>query len=312
MAAAATVGLVLAITAAGPGLARGLGDAIRAAIAAAAGGPASATTAAASAANLPNSLLGAALPLLGAAAALAALAHVAQTRAAWLPRRTVRGAPAIDGGPIPRTRRAAGELAAGLGLGAVAFGWLWRAAPRLAALPSLSPAGQLAAAAALLLALATALAVAWVALGALDAIARHAGLARALAMSSADKREDDRLAGADPRWQARRAQVARQVPLDEAIAGSSLLLLGDDIAVAIAWDPARRPIPTCTAAGRGPRAAQLLGLARRRRLPIHRDPALAAALLDVGPIPDRHWPRLAELVAAVRGRDRGRELRPAP
>jgi type III secretion system FlhB-like substrate exporter len=49
----------------------------------------------------------------------------------------------------------------------------------------------------------------------------------------------------------------------------------------------------------------LLGLARRHRIAIHRDPALAAALAaGDGPVPEPMWPRLAEIIAAIRGRDR--------
>jgi type III secretory pathway component EscU len=115
-------------------------------------------------------------------------------------------------------------------------------------------------------------------------------------MPAREKRDDDRLAGADPRW--RRHRRTRDPDPAEALAGSTLLVLGDGIAVAIAWDPVRRPIPTRTATGRGPRSTQLLALARRYELPIHRDVTLARSLIEpLGPIPERHWPRLAELVA---------------
>jgi flagellar biosynthesis protein FlhB len=81
-----------------------------------------------------------------------------------------------------------------------------------------------------------------------------------------------------------------------------LLLLGDDLAVAIAWDPIHRPVPLRVATGRGPGATQLLGLARRRAIPVHRDAQLARLLASDGPVPEPHWPRIAEIVAAVRGR----------
>ena len=88
-----------------------------------------------------------------------------------------------------------------------------------------------------------------------------------------------------------------------AVAGSSVLVLGDGIAVAIAWDPLHRPIPTRTAIGRAARATQLLGLARRRALPVHRDAELAVLLAtDEGPVPERLWAQLADVVAAVRRR----------
>ena len=195
-----------------------------------------------------------------------------------------------------RARRAAVELAGALALGGVALGWLWFAAPRLAALPEVPLAGGALVAGAL-----ATFAIAWAALGVLDALVRHAAHAHALRMTAHDKREDDRLAGPDPRWRAHRARLARGASAVETIAGATVLVLGDDLAVAVAWDPLRRPVPTTMAAGRGARATQLLGLARRHRIPIHRDPRLAGALADTaGPIPERHWPRLAELVAALR------------
>ena len=79
------------------------------------------------------------------------------------------------------------------------------------------------------------------------------------------------------------------------------MILGDDLAVAIAWDPSRRPIPERVAIGLRARATQIIGLGRRYRIAIQRDPELAAALAEAdGPIPDRYWARLAEMVAAVR------------
>ena len=82
-----------------------------------------------------------------------------------------------------------------------------------------------------------------------------------------------------------------------------MLLLGDGLAVAIAWEPARQPVPRRTARGAGPTATQLLALARRLAVPVHHDPALAAALADAdGPVPAAHWPRLAEIIAATRPR----------
>ncbi len=275
----------------------GAADAVTAALTADA--PAGAVDAAASAADAaaaaPHAVLSLALPLLAAAAMAAAVAHLAQTRALWLPRRRIPGAPAVAHGPVQRTRRAGFELAAAAVIGAAAFGWLWSVAPRLAALPSAPLAG-----AALVTTAAATLAIAWALLGVLDALLRHAELAGALRMSSHDKREDDRLAGLDPRWRAYRARAQRTSPA-EAVAGATVLVLGDDAAVAIAWDPARRPVPTRTATGRAALSTQLLGLARHHRVPVHRDPALAAALASAtGPVPEPHRARLAEIIAAVR------------
>lgn len=234
-----------------------------------------------------------ALPLLVAIALAAIVAHLAQTRTGWLPRRRVAGAPALDAGPGARVQRTAFELAAAGVVGALVVGWLFLVAPRLAALPGLPLAGASLVASAL-----ATLAIAWVSIGILDALLRHRALAAALMMTAREQRDDARASGLDPRWKARLRQVPAADPA-VTVPGSTLVILGDDVAVAIAWDPLRRPIPVRTAVGRRARASQLVALARRHRLPVHRDPALAAALVgEVGPLPEAHWPRVAELVAA--------------
>lgn len=234
-----------------------------------------------------------ALPVLGAAAIAAVAAHLAQTRALWLPRRDVPDAPQVARGGV----RAALDVGFAVAIGAVAFGWLWLVAPRLALLFAAPVAGG----AWLIASLVVTLAITWVVLGALDALVRHVAVTQAMAMTPADKRADDRLASADPRWRPHRARIGRGPQIGDAVAGAALVLLGDDAAVAIAWHPARQPIPLRVATGRGPRATQLLGLARRYRIPVHRDPALVSTLVQAeGPVPEPAWARLAEVVAAVR------------
>ena len=235
-------------------------------------------------------------PLLVAAALAVIVAQLAQTRALWLPRRRIEHAPALDRGVAARTRGAAFELASGAVIGLVSLGWLWWIAPRLARLSGVPLAGAM-----LVTSFLATIAIAWIAIGVADALLRHAELARALRMTPREKREDERLAGADPRWRSARAAAARAQDPRSALAGSTLLLLGDDVAVAIAWDPIRRPVPVRTAIGRRARATQLVGLARQHRVPIHRDVDLAPALAGSdGPIPESQWPRLAEIVAALR------------
>lgn len=276
---------VLAIVATGRGASARLG----AWIADACGGHGTSLTTA----GLTDAALVIALPVLGAAALAATLAHVAQTRAVWIPRRRLPDAPVVA---QRRGLHATLDLASAAVIGAVTLGWLWAMAPRLAALPQAPRATGLVLASFL-----AALAIAWVVLGAIDALVRHAEVTRALRMSAAEKREDERLAGADPRWRARRAQLARGPSVRDAVAGASVLVLGDGIAVAIAWDPVRRPVPLRTAIGRDARATQLLGLARRHAIAVHRDAALATALAGGdGPVPEAHWPRLAEIIAATR------------
>ncbi len=233
-----------------------------------------------------------ALPVIAAAAIAATIAHLAQTRAVWLPRRKLAGAPAQEPHPA---RDAAIELARAAVIGAVALGWLWQLTPRLAGLAGLAPRAALAGAAAMIASVLAAYAIAAVALGALDALVRRADEVRALAMTHAEKREDDRLAAPDPRWRTQRRALAR-VP---EVASAAIVIAGDGVAVAIAWHPIRRPIPARVASGRDLAATELLALARRHRVAIHREPRLAAELAagDGDPV-EATWPRLAEIIAA--------------
>jgi flagellar biosynthesis protein FlhB len=246
-------------------------------------------------------VLALAAPLIGCAAAAAALAHLVQTRAGWLPRRRrVAGAPSVPCGPAERVRRAAAETAAAAAMGGITVALVWWLAPRWAALPS--AASLAGASAALIGASAAALAIAWACVGALDGLARHAALGAALRMTAREHRDDERQAGLDPRWRAARGRATELSPR-QMMAVAAVLVVADGAAVAIAWDPARRPIPTRLVVGRGAQRAQLVGLARQLRIPIHSEPALATALADRdGPVPAAQWPRLAEVIAAVRAR----------
>ena len=254
-----------------------------------------ATPALANAHELVTATIALALPVLGAIAIAAVLAHLAQTRAVWLPRRRIPNAPVED---PQRGTRGTLAISNAIVIALVAVGWLYSMAPRIAAL-TLSPrAGGV-----LVVSFVAALAIAWVALGALDAIVRFAAHAHSLRMTPEEQRADQRLAGADPRWRARREKLVRGEPVRDAVAGATVLLLGDGVAVAVAWDPVRRPVPVRTASGRAARATQLLGLSRRFAIPVHRDAELATVLAaGEGPVPEAQWPRLAEIVAATRHR----------
>jgi flagellar biosynthesis protein FlhB len=256
--------------------------------------------------DLPREVLAFAAPILAAAALAALITHLAQTRTLWMPRRRIDHAPALDRGPAARTRSAAFDIVAVAVAGTVAFAWLWLLAPRIARLVELEPRAMLVAFGALGASLLATVACTWVAIGVLDALARHLELGNALAMTTTEKREDDRLSSADPRWARQRALAAGDassegVALSNAVAACAVVILGDDLAVAIAWDATRRPIPTRVAIGRRARATQLVGLARRHRIAVHRDPALARALGDgEGPVPDARWRDLADVLVAVR------------
>ncbi len=252
-------------------------------------------------ADVPSAVSSLALPVLAVLAVAALAAQLAQTRTPWLPRRTVAGAPAVDRGPVGRATATARELAGAVVLGGVAFGWLWQMAPRLARLPDLSASDAVLAVGALLGSFGATLAIAWLAIGVLDALARSAEVAGALGMTDRERREDARLAAADPRWRARREAAARGPSTAEAVAAAAVVLLGDEAAVAIAWDPRSRPIPVRLAVGHGAKASQLVGLARRARIAVHRDAALVTELAaHEGPVPEASWARLASIIAALR------------
>jgi flagellar biosynthesis protein FlhB len=280
-----------------------VGGWIAAACGAADGGAATSSRGVLSIGDLAPRVLELAAPIVGVAAIAAFVAHVAQTRGLWLPRRRIPGAPSVEPARVQRT---AFDIAAATVVGVVAFAWLWTTAPRLA---SLFVAGEpVAAAASALASFLAALAIAWLALAVLDVLVRRVQLARALAMTVTEKREDDRLTAADPRWRAQRAALTRGPSPRAAVAQSALVLLGDDIAVAIAWDPRRQPVPLRLASGRRAHATQLVGLARRYRVAVHRDAQLVTALEGEGPVPDTYWPRLAEIIAAVQAANTGRDL----
>ena len=227
-------------------------------------------------------------PLIIAAALTALVAHLVQTRTAWLPRRRVPGAPYV---PRARIGRAAFELASAAAVAAIATAWLWQHVEDVAGATSLSAAARL------VMRLAMVLVIAWVALGIGDALARNLLLGRALMMTDAERREDERLAAADPRWRTRRQELAREPSL----AGVAVVLVGDDLAIAIAWHASRQPVPSRTEIGRGVHATRLAALARRHGVAVFRDASLATTLGDAeGPVPEAAWPRLADIVAATR------------
>jgi flagellar biosynthesis protein FlhB len=256
----------------------------------------------------PDRLAGATIaigtPLLVAAALAALVAHVVQTRGVWIPRRRLPGAPILPDDATARLRATGFAIIAGVGIAAATLAWLWAAAPRLANVTAIANDRLPRTGAAFIVGFASTLAFALVAIGVLDAVARLARHASGLRMTAAEKREDERLAAADPRWRRARAAAARGDDVAEAVRGATLLVVGDRVAAAVVWDAVRRPVPVCVATGRGARAHQLLALARHHGVAIHRDTVLATALVGDadGSVAQVRWPRLAEIVAAVQGR----------
>ncbi len=244
--------------------------------------------------DLAGTVLSLALPVLAATGLAALVAHIAQTRAFWIPRRRLPGAPSM---PAHRGSWTAFDILCAATFGAVSVAWLWLTAPRLAVLVHEPSAAGLA-----LVSFVVTLAITSVVLSVGDALLRRHQLATALAMTRDEKREDDRMTAADPRWQVQRLTIMRGAA-GAAVARAAVVIVGDDMAIAIAWDPTRQPVPIRTATGRQANALALAALARRHRVAVHRDDDLARSLVDSeGPVPDAVWPRLAEIVAATRSR----------
>lgn len=255
--------------------------------------------------ELSVATLSAALPVVLAAAALALLAHVAQVRAVWLPRRRVEGAPAAPSGMGARARSALWSSARGCVLAVAVLAWLGSAAPRVGQVLALRDADLLPAGAALIGG-ATLVAVAgWVALGALELIGRALLLATSARMTAAELREELRATGAGSRrWaEERRAAGADGGSLADRqrreLAEAAILVVGDDLCAAVAWSAQRSPVPRVISARRGRGVGSLVAEARRQRVPIQRAPQLAELLVAAGPgdAPREAWPLLATLIA---------------
>ena len=229
--------------------------------------------------------------LAGALAAAAVLA-----RGLVVPRRSVRGAPAVP--DAPGIDGALG-LARGAAAAAVAASFVWSQLPVLGELATAAAEGAGLADSVRILALAALahLAVAAVLLGALDALVRHGRLAAALRMTPREARDEARDAGTDPARR-RRIRDARVADPRDHLAEAAALLVGFDAVVALRWHPGL-PAPEVLVAARGLRGRQLVAAARHRAVPALADDALAESLAGVrGAVPAAHHAALARILAA--------------
>lgn len=242
--------------------------------------------------------LAVALPVLVAGAAAALLVHLAQTRALWIPRRRVPGAPVPPADAAARARGGLWAAVRGGALLAVAAGWLVAAAPAFAASLAIAPARLLPAGAALVAAAALALTATWVALGGLELLGRALALARAARMTPEEQREELRATGGAARlWRGAHQRAGQRDR--EQLGDAALLVVGDGVCAAVAWHPQRTPVPAVVVARRGRGIEALLAVARAGGIPIRHRPELAAALAARGPgaVAEALWPELAKLVA---------------
>jgi len=243
-------------------------------------------------------VLALAAPVVLVIAAVAVVAHVAQTRSGWLPRRSSRRLPASADGAARRTGLAALGVARGAVVAVVAAALL---VPAAAVLAAAGPAEVGALGGQLAITLLAVAAAAAVALGLVDWLERARQLRADLAMSAREVRDERREAEADPTWRRERARHAKD-PDDDAVRAAVAVMVAGDRAAAISWHPRWQPVPRVTAAHAGRGGLRLAALARRHRIAILHDPALAPALVALGAggvIPERLHPALARVVVAV-------------
>lgn len=247
----------------------------------------------AAATALPHTVLTLALPLAIAAALGAVLGQAVIARGLWIPLRTVRGAPSTGADADTAGGRGAeatlGVVRAAI-LGTIGAVVVIGALPDLAARSSAAHLGAIAGSA-----LST-LAIAAVATSTLELIARHRRLARGLAMTERELRDDARERHGDPAVRRQRHHARDD---DRAIvADARVVIAGDAVAVAVTWRTGDRPRPGRI--GRGLDARRVLAAARQARVPIVADHALAATLAAApAAVPDTALAAVAAVLAAV-------------
>jgi flagellar biosynthesis protein FlhB len=270
---------------------------------------------AARAADLLPTALALIAPLLAAAFGLAWVAGLAQTQAlfSWRPLRPDAGRLSPMAG-WQRLWSAATAIAALRATAAIAIvaGATWHALAahaadvvRLAGRPPATAAWAVARIGGGLLVHA---ACALAALGALDHLWQRHRLRRELMMTREEVRRERREQEGDPRLRAARrrahAEATRLGPLEARLRTAAVVVSADDGATALRYDAIWAPVPEIAAQGDRLAGHALLAAARRRGLPIVRDPALRRRLaaIDVGAtIPDAAFDDVARLVAAIRG-----------
>lgn len=270
-----------------------------------------------------------AAPVALAAALAALVVHLAQTRAVWIPRRALRGAPLPADDLAARAGRGLAQAVRGAALAAAGLGSLIAAAPALAATLILDDGRLLPVTAAVLSSAALAIVAAWVALGAVELVARTLALAAAARMTAEEHREELRASGGAARlWREQRQRASRATfasatsaattttttttttspaPSSRAdrlaLAGAALLITGDEVCAAIAWHPRRQPAPRLVLARRGRGVEFILALARAGGLPIHRAPELAGQLAALAERPAASSPAPASAASLASAAD---------
>jgi len=201
----------------------------------------------------------------------------------------------------------------GLGLltgaiaGALAFGWLRGAWPRLAALPAAAAPLPLGLLPGLLAPLAWQLLAALAGFGAADLLLARARHRRRLRMSREEVRREQKEDDGDPAHKAERRR-RHQALLEAGPVARATCVVVNPTHVAVALHHRREAgeAPRVVAKGTGAAARRIRSEARRAGVPVVRDPPLARALLrlaEVGDeIPEVLWDAAAAVLAHLHGR----------
>ena len=236
-------------------------------------------------------------PIALAVAGAALLATAVFARGLIVPRRRLRNAPVLADDAGARTADALiGTVRAAVAI-TVGVRFVLDSLPALAALASRAPPAIAATARDLTLGALLHVTVAAVVASALELAIRAARRRDALRMTVREARDELRETAGDPAAR-RRQREARHGDVRARVADAVILLVSDDVAVAIGWRPGDEP--RVLARGTGVIARALRTAARIRHVPIVTAPSLAAALRTTGLIPPSHQPALAELLAALR------------
>ncbi|HVV83667.1 MAG TPA: EscU/YscU/HrcU family type III secretion system export apparatus switch protein [Kofleriaceae bacterium] len=247
-------------------------------------------------ARLVGRAAGLATPVVLAACGAALLATAVIARGVVVPRRRIRGAPPAADDAGARATDALVALVRVAAMAAVAVGFLVDRLPAIAAVAGGTSADVPLRLRDLAVGLVARVAVAAVAASVLELAVRAARRRGALRMTVREARDEQRETAGDPHLRRRQGDASR-ADVRARIADAVVLLVGDDRAVAIGWQPGRDP--RVLARGAGVTARALRAAARARRVPLAFAPALAGSLDATGPVTASDQPALASLLAAL-------------
>jgi flagellar biosynthesis protein FlhB len=235
----------------------------------------------------------AAIPIAMAAAVGALIGHIAIARGLWIPVRAVPGAPSSGAEASTVGQRLADTI---LSLGRAALLLAVAAIAIVAGLPRLAGASDATALLTSITSVLATVASAAIVVALTDVAWRYVRWQRSLQMTEREHRDELREMTGDPAMR-RRLRAARHD--DRAIVtGARVVIVDDQLAVAIGWRVGDRPHPVRIA--RGLESRRLIAAARITRIPIVADATLAHDLASSQyAVPEHAIARVAHVLAAI-------------